>query len=152
MDILNIEEATDTLDPKSNLTSISQPVDICDSQLIRNKADIFEKQNRRLSRSVGSYSDEEYNMFSKTVFELGSEPFLNGKTKSDSQRFDDVLVKKRQEEKIKEWIETTPCSSSENIYPSDISSSASPKQHNPLTMRTDALLTRKSFNLVKPKH
>lgn len=146
---MTIEEGTDTLDPSSNFSSITKPVVICDNQVPTKNGDIFVKQNRRLSRSVGSYSDEECSLLSKPVFDLGSEPLLNVVTQSDNH-CDDVMVNS-QKEIIQKWLDTTPCSSNENICPSDISSNASPKQNNPLTVRTDALLTRKSFNLVKPK-
>lgn len=146
---MNIEEGTDTLDPSSNLSSITKPVDICDNQVPTKNGDMFVKQNRRLSRSVGSYSDEECNLLSKPVFELGSEPLLNVVSHSDA--LCDDVIGNNQKEIIQQWLDNTPCSSNENICPSDISSNASPKQNNPLTVRTDALLTRKSFNLVKPK-
>lgn len=146
-----IEEGTDTLDPRSNLSSVTKPLLICDNQLHKKYEDGLLRQNRRLSRSVGSYSDEEYDGFSKPAFELGSEPVLNASSHSEKQILDCVFLENSQKQIIPKWFDDTPCSSSENICSSDISSNASPNQTNPLTLRTDALLTRKTFNLVKPK-
>lgn len=147
---MNIEEGTDTLDPRSNLNLITKPLDICD-EIKRKNLDLSIKQNRRVSRSAGSYSDEESAAISKPVFVLGSEPLLNTSYQSQIQSFEEVLLDSSQKDIIQKWLENTPCSSNENICPSVISSSASPKGNNPLTARTSALLTRKTFNLVKPK-
>lgn len=152
MDKLNIEEGTDTLDPESNFSPITKPLAICDKHSHKkNSEDVSLRQQRRFSRSVGSYSDEECSKLSKPIFELGSEPLLNIPTTEGNHLYENVLIENSQKEIIKKWLEDTPCSSSENICPSDVSSSASPKHNNPLTARTDALLTRKTFNLVKPK-
>lgn len=66
------------------------------------------------------------------------------------------LISKDQEEFMQNWLRTGPAlvCSDKNLYPDEYLGSTSSVQNSesPLTARTDALVSTKSFNLVKPKH
>lgn len=117
---------------------------------MKNVKDI--KQYRRISRSEGSYTEDETSTTLKTAFELGSEPVLNV-LESDDSKSCMPLNKKAEEHQhgvLENWLDNTP-SSSENLNGSD-STGISVQSHNtPLTARTNALLTTRSFHLVRPK-
>lgn len=108
------------------------------------------KQNRRLSRSLGSYTEEDTILQLRTSFELGSEPLLN--VSNDSK--DEVKSLQGQQQFLEKWLETGPnlVCSEESLYPDEILGSTSLNfSTQPLTARTDALMNTKSFNLVRPK-
>lgn len=67
-----------------------------------------------------------------------------------------TLVSKDQEEFMQNWLRTGPAlvCSDKNLYPDEYLGSTSSVQNteSPLTARADALVSTKSFNLVKPKH
>ncbi|XP_044759353.1 UV radiation resistance-associated protein isoform X2 [Coccinella septempunctata] len=66
------------------------------------------------------------------------------------------LICKDQEEFLQNWLRTGPAlvCSDKNLYPDEYLGSTSSVQsaESPLTARTDALVSNKSFNLVKPKY
>ncbi|CAH0547955.1 unnamed protein product [Brassicogethes aeneus] len=139
----SIEEGCDPLDPSNNLSMASKSVDIGGQNADKSK------ENHRLSRSVGSYT-EETSLQLRTSLEMGSEPSLNLSCNSEADKSTDSDQKKF----LEKWLETGPnlVCSEESLYPEEIlgttSSIQAPK---PLTARTDALLNTKSFNLVRPK-
>ncbi|XP_019872280.2 UV radiation resistance-associated gene protein isoform X2 [Aethina tumida] len=143
-----IEEGTDPLDPSSNMsTLVSTTVRVHSTdQLPKDES----KQNRRLSRSLGSYTEEDTILQLRTSFELGSEPLLN--VSNDSK--DEVKSLQGQQQFLEKWLETGPnlVCSEESLYPDEILGSTSLNfSTQPLTARTDALMNTKSFNLVRPK-
>lgn len=134
------------MDPKNSLTIGTQPIKIrSDSQLVKrsDKRDFPKKPHTRISRSEGSYTDEEGGIVLRSGFELGSEPLLNiskdaSAGSGDVPKQDDVLE------------EHTPSSTASSL-PYVLSTGSSESQNTPLMARTNALLTTKSFNLVRPK-
>ncbi|KAG5887925.1 hypothetical protein JTB14_003021 [Gonioctena quinquepunctata] len=148
--ITNIEQGTEALDSPTKLsTIISKTIKIySDGQLQQKSVDV--KQNRRISRSVGSYTDEEGGFTLRASFELGSDPLVN--VTSD---ITPPSTEECQQELLEKWLANTPSllCSREDLYPDDFSgvSTMEMPTENPLMARTDALLTTKSFNLIKPK-
>lgn len=134
----------------------------------------------RLSRSVGEYSDDDQLQFHDSLdgladsclrrnrlsgYDIGSEPALNeDSTQSKTRSISD----EKQEVYLRQWLETGPAliCSEEHLYPDEVLgvtanipntrqpsiASTSASSDTPLTARTNALLARKTFNLVKPKH
>ncbi|KAJ8924929.1 hypothetical protein NQ315_001092 [Exocentrus adspersus] len=146
----SIEQGTDPLDPNTSLFAITKSIKIhSDSRL--NKLDSIGTQNKRISRSMGSYTDDEAGLVLKTSFELGSEPLLNVSDDLKSQL--PSSLQEGQHEYLEKWLKTTPglICSNENLYPDEYLGTSSASQGSPLMARTDALLSTKSFNLVKPK-
>ncbi|KAJ8979568.1 hypothetical protein NQ317_019143 [Molorchus minor] len=158
----SIEQGTDVLDIGITSTK-SRSIKInSDTQLRKMAAeDSFDiKQTKRISRSVGSYTDDEYSLVLRTSFELGSEPLLNitSVAKEEEQR-NEIYVRNLQDgqqEFLEQWIESAPnlIYSMENLYGDEFLGSSSGQivsENSPLMARTDALINTKSFNLVKPK-
>ncbi|KAJ8927868.1 hypothetical protein NQ314_019612 [Rhamnusium bicolor] len=162
----SIEQGTDPLDPSTNLSAIiTKSIKIHSDNYMRKKSvedNSSLKQNKRLSRSVGSYTDEESSLVFRTSFELGSEPLLNishdSQEKNDKNELPELpkSLEESQQEFLEKWLESAPnlICSNENLYPDEFLGTTSGQivtQNNPLMARTDALLNTKSFNLVKPK-
>lgn len=108
-----------------------------DSKTIAINGALYKKQ---ISRSVGSYTDEEC-CTSRAALELGSDPLINA---AGSVELPPSL---EHGQYLKKWLDSGPVvCSEENLYPDEVIGRTVP-----LTARTDALLNTKSFNLVKPK-
>ncbi|KAK5640261.1 hypothetical protein RI129_011072 [Pyrocoelia pectoralis] len=157
----NIEQGTDILHSSLNLTSdnISNPIDIDSKTVIveehprRDNYDKLLKQNRRISRSVGSITEEDFDLHSS--LELGSDPLINVSAETNKS-FSRGRLDDGQQEFLQKWLDSGPAlvCSEENLYPDEILGSTaaiSNSDNSPLTLRTDALLTTTSFNLIKPK-
>lgn len=160
----SIEQGTDPLDPTADLSSIiTKSINIhAEGQLNKKLIGNFGvAQNKRISRSAGSYTDDESSLVLRTAFELGSEPRLNTSNDLDpnDEENESITLPKclpeGQQELLEKWLKTAPdlISSQENLYPDEYlgTSSGTVSQNSPLMARTDALLSTKSFNLVKPK-
>lgn len=119
----------------------------------------------RLSRSVGSYSDDDQLLDGSVEerrsrlisgYDAGSEPTLNEEIDTRSKPTGESIDK--QEVYLRQWLETGPAliCSEEHLYPDEVlgvtAVASTSTQDTPLTARTNALLARKTFNLVKPKH
>lgn len=159
-----IEQGTDPLDPNTDLSSvITKSVNIrTESQLSKKMISNFAvTQSKRISRSADSYTDAESSLVLRTTFELGSEPCLNTSNDLNPNNEEDITfalpkcLPETQQEILEKWLKTTPnlMSSDENLYLDEYlgTSSGTVSQNGPLMARTDALLSTKSFNLVKPK-
>lgn len=168
-----IEQGTDPLDPMANLKSSDsedikvlteepkqmKPKSYTGEVKMRNGVPAIDSQRlkqKRKSRSVCSFTDEEKTEL-KDVLGLGSDPALNlsiEKVKKTADELDVVMlpesVEDRQSEFLQKWLDSGPAlvCSEENLYPEEILGTA---EENLLTVRTDALVNTKSFNLVKPK-
>ncbi|XP_030757323.1 uncharacterized protein LOC115883148 [Sitophilus oryzae] len=144
-----IEEGTDPLDPSTNLDSIItksitiRPESAC-SQNIK-----FSLQNKRISRSAGSYVDDEVNSFL-------SDPLINVSCDkaigNGSAPINTISVE--QQNLLEEWL-----SNESNLLQvsSEISGGALRASlqdlSSPLTARTDRLMSaNQSFNLVKHRN
>lgn len=176
LDSDSIEQGTDILHSSLNLAQDKS--DIVDTttaiveeypksiRLNCDKSDRILKQNRRISRSVGSITEEENVAELHSSLELGSDPLLNlssETTKSFGGKNLDLgslstNLEDGQQEFLQKWLDSGPAlvCSEENLYPDEILgttvSVAGPATTNsPLTLRTDALLNTTSFNLIKPK-
>ncbi|KAK4873183.1 hypothetical protein RN001_015212 [Aquatica leii] len=162
-DVDNIEQGTDILHSSMNKTDVNS-IDVNVKAVIleerprKDHADKLLKQNRRISRSVGSITEEE-NFDLHSSLELGSDPLINVSAESNksfnsrplNSRLDDG-----QQEFLQKWLDSGPAlvCSEENLYPDEILGSTigiSNSSSSPLTTRTDALLNTTSFNLIKPK-
>lgn len=146
-----IEQGTDPLDSQHYLSVKTQPINVrSEVQLMKKIEDI--NQYRRISRSEGSSTDEDSSRPLKTTFELGSEPVLNVIECDTSKPCIQLQqkVEQNQQDVLKNWIDNTPGSDEQLNYP-DSSGSPVQSQNTPLTARTNALLTTRSFHLVKPK-
>ncbi|KAJ8954099.1 hypothetical protein NQ318_004404 [Aromia moschata] len=156
----SIEQGTDPL--AASVVSRSMKVH-SDSQLRRLSRDegFHARQSRRISRSVGSYTDDDCSLVLRTSFELGSEPLLNvscesqGRSNGSGPTAFAKTLEDGQQEFLEKWLESTPdlICSTENLYPDEFlgATSGVVAENSPLTARTDALLKTKSFNLVKQK-
>ncbi|XP_018564038.1 uncharacterized protein LOC108905583 [Anoplophora glabripennis] len=160
----SIEQGTDPLDPTTNLSAvITKSINIqTNSHTDKNIISDFKvTQSKRMSRSAGSYTDDESSLVLRTTFEIGSEPQLNisNDLNLNSGENESIMLpeclQEGQQEFLEKWLKTTPnfISSDENLYPDEYlgTSSGTASQNSPLMARTDALLSTKSFNLVKPK-
>lgn len=143
-----VEQGTDPL----ATTSDTLPVKINDVNLREKKENSSKYGTNRLSRSVGSYSDDEHGLVLRTNFELGSEPsLLVSCDDQNSQNATTVESKETQQEFLEKWLESTPnfAFGSEEILSKSPNNFVSEKS--PLMARTNALRTTTTFNLVKPK-
>ncbi|XP_025830467.1 UV radiation resistance-associated gene protein [Agrilus planipennis] len=122
------------------------------------------KQRRRKSRSVGSFTDEENCLDVISSFEVGSDPLINISSEIEGNVLNNELgitfsVENSQQDFLQKWLNngTVLVSSDENIFHDETTSesskvSASPSSNETtLNERTTALLSKTSFNLVKPK-
>ncbi|XP_057651065.1 UV radiation resistance-associated gene protein [Diorhabda carinulata] len=121
------------------LASTSLPiVRTTDSNLRNELKSCKSYTNNRISRSVGSYSDDDAGLVLKTNFEVGSEPVLNINSKENQEKAEN------REDRKEIWLE------SYSGFEETLSRTAS-YEKSPLTTRTNALRTSTTFNLVKPK-
>ncbi|KAF5281404.1 hypothetical protein FQA39_LY17800 [Lamprigera yunnana] len=162
--IENIEEGTDILHSSLNISDVDSLVDVSVKALIieehprRESSDKLLKQNRRISRSVGSITEEEDFTFHCSL-ELGSDPLLNVSSDTNKSFSSGPLagrLDEGQQEFLQKWLQSGPAlvCSEENLYPEEILGNTvtiSTSDSSPLTLRTDALLNTTSFNLIKPK-
>lgn len=146
-----IEQGTDPLDPNGSDTD-SVKVFTETPNLSKNTNSNPNTLQRRKSKSVG-YSEETKPKEIKANSDLGSQHLLN-KTEqlSDSSSLPHSM-EDTQCEFLQKWLDSGPAlvCSEENLYPEEILGFTQETEANPLTMRTEALLNRTSFNLVKPK-
>ncbi|XP_017777577.1 PREDICTED: UV radiation resistance-associated gene protein [Nicrophorus vespilloides] len=108
-------------------------------------------KSKRLSRSLGSYTDEDKGLELCASIELSSDPLLNVSSSDTSK---ENSGESAQQEFLHKWLNSGPIvCSEENLYPDEFlgSTSHSSAHDSPLTLRTDALLKTTPFNLVKPK-
>ncbi|XP_072382566.1 UV radiation resistance-associated gene protein [Diabrotica undecimpunctata] len=137
-----IEQGHDPLANTSSSLPIMRSTNLFSAHL-REKSDHYNKyENHRISRSVGSYSEEDHKLVLRSEFELGSEPLLNQEhteNKEDQKVF------------LNKWLATAPsfvCSSEETLSEPH---GGAIFDKSPLMARTNALRTTTSFNLVRPK-
>lgn len=146
MDLLNTIKARTTENVDINLRSRS------------NQVNRVARQENRISRSVGSYTDEDKQELGDSIYS-GSDPLLNkadinniNSTPQNHQPTIDIIPKEAQD--TKEVIELSMGkveNSNEQIK--NCGEIVIVDTHtNPLTSRTDALLNTTSFKLVRPKY
>ncbi|KAK9881429.1 hypothetical protein WA026_016315 [Henosepilachna vigintioctopunctata] len=131
----SVEEGTDLLNPKSTVIDLVVGDDCKEDDQIKLIA---------TNKNQLSYSNSQKVM-----------------TENLNQNSTDVLDSKNlmsrdHEEFMQNWLRTGPAlvCTDKNLYPEEFLGTQSSVQNadSPLTARTDALLTTKSFNLVKPRH
>lgn len=147
-----IEEGHDPLNPKTNIPTKS--IDICNKRL----DNMMNLSSKRISRSVGSYSDEERSSsLLKANSDLGSEPQINICRGEEDHNFVAEDIEGIHNKLLGVWLEETPnyLGLNKDMYTDECSSVVSEQDLSqstpPLMARTDALINTKSFNLVKPK-
>ncbi|KAF5282259.1 hypothetical protein FQR65_LT14391 [Abscondita terminalis] len=149
-----IEQGTDAMDVTD--VDVNLKAVILEERPRKDSADKLLKQNRRISRSVGSITEEEdFDLHSS--LELGSDPLINVSVETNkSFRSVGSRLEDGQQEFLQKWLDSGPAlvCSEEHLYPDEILGNTvgiSNSNNSPLTMRTDALLNTTSFNLIKPK-
>lgn len=172
----SIEQGTDILHSSLNLVDCKSNEDAAcfaveeHSKNVRSTTDGSDrllKQNRRISRSVGSITEEENLLELHSSLELGSDPLLNlsveGLKNFSSKNLNlesiSTTVEDGQQEFLQKWLDSGPAlvCSEENLYPDEILGTtvsiggSTGTNSSPLTLRTNALLNTTSFNLIKPK-
>ncbi|CAH1155271.1 unnamed protein product [Phaedon cochleariae] len=154
----NVEQGTDPLNGPTKLSAIiSKSVAIHSDGQLRMKVkegDENGKDDRRISRSVGSYSDEENGFSLAASFEVGSEPALTVDGRCDSRKKEEDSSRLPQSmgegQFLERWLENTPMCSNEDMYPEEVLGTSSEREK-VLLARADALRSTKSFNLMRPK-
>lgn len=167
----NIEQGLDMLDASHNLkcssknehsfhedTNISNEVTTTISPLPINIL------QRRISRSVGSYTDDEKTDLGQSNLEVGSDPLLIASVQGSEINLSDQSLSNSlgegRKEFLQQWFNNTSSHicSEENLC-SQFSSSVDQESEeevtteNTLTKRTEALVQKgTTFHLVKPRH
>ncbi|KAL3284099.1 hypothetical protein HHI36_018267 [Cryptolaemus montrouzieri] len=135
----SVEEGTDLLNPKLTLTDLV--VDV-------NNA----KDTENTEKEVNPTPANIVSIVKERISAEDSDTKLVDSVESTAKNF----ISKEQQEFMQNWLRTGPAlvCSDRSLYPDEYLGSTSSVQavDSPLTARTDALLTTKSFNLVKPKH
>lgn len=151
----NIEQGLDMLDPTHNLICTSQN----EHSLHENLNDLasiqVDKMQRRISRSVGSYTDDEK---MDNNLEVGSDPLLRGSIPNPGSNFSDQSLPNSLGEGRKEFLQrwfnnSEHICSEENLCHEVLGTEQDGGSDSSLTIRTEALVAETStFHLVKPKH
>lgn len=168
----NIEQGLDILDPSHNMMCISQnehslnenlPIT---SEVSNNNSQpaVSDKLERRISRSVGSYTDDEKVESSHSNLEVGSDPLITASMHNLEVNLSDISLPSSlgdsRKEFLQQWFKNTSMHvcSEENLCPEFVGTSDSVTDSaiavdNTLTKRTEALVQKNTtFHLVKPRH
>lgn len=168
----NIEQGLDILDtPKMCLTQNEHSLNL-KKNLDTEPLDLAIKLKRRISRSVGSYteSEEKYTL-GRNNLEVGSDPLLiSSENPNHSDQSLPNSYGEGRKEFLQHWFNSSPAlvCSEEQLCPEEFFGvvaaegpgvASSQQLHadevvgeNALRLRTDALVEQNSFHLVKPKH
>lgn len=142
----NIEQGLDMLDTIHNLICSSRENDPDSTKIIKEK---------RISRSVGSYTDDEK---LENNLEIGSDPLLRNLNPDLSDNSLPNSLGEGRKEFLQHWFNNSSAHvcSDENLCPEFLGAtdqSEGVQNENSLQVRTEALIQKNStFHLVKPKH
>lgn len=166
----NIEQGLDILDSPNTVCSTQNEHSLkVDAKITAemngtDPLDLANKLKCRISRSVGSYPEEQHTL-TRSNLEIGSDPLLinsadNPENNLSDQSLPNSLGEGRKEF-LQHWFNSSPALvySDEHLCPEEFlgtTGQASGDEiigENALTIRTDALVeTNSTFHLVKPKH
>lgn len=159
----NIEQGLDILDPTHNLICSSQnehSVAEDTNDLSNSEPITMNKMQRRISRSLGSYTDDEKLEAEHPNPQMGSDPLLKGSPANPDTNLSDQSLPNSlgdgRKEFLQHWFNNASAlvCSEENLC-SDILGTTEQEDvsDNNLTMRTEALVQKTTtFHLVKPRH